>query len=115
MGKPSVRGYFHVMNAPLDQQTKAELISLLMEREQKLVHQQEELKSKDQRIDYLQQLLSRFNKQVYGQKRERFESKDQFMLPFEKSPELQQALEDTFKRSIFNSSLGEKKPLIGEF
>ena len=88
------------MNAPLDQLTKVELISLLMEREQKLVRQQEELKSKDQRIDYLQQLLSRFNKQVYGQKRERFESKDQLMLPFEKSPEQQQALEEELTQKV---------------
>jgi len=95
-----VGGYFHIMNAPLDQLTKVELISLLMEREQKLVRQQEELKSKDQRIDYLEQLLSRFNKQVYGQKRERFESKDQLMLPFEKSPEQQQALEEELTQKV---------------
>ena len=51
------------MNKPLDQLSKAELIALLGER--------------DQRIEKLEGILAKFQKMLFGQKRERFESPDQ--------------------------------------
>ncbi|WP_268037074.1 transposase, partial [Algoriphagus sp. PAP.12] len=64
------------MNKPLDQLTKAELIALLGE-------QSQQLESKDRRIEDLEGILAKFQKMLFGQKRERFESSDQLSLPFE--------------------------------
>jgi len=64
------------MESPLNQLSKAELIALLGVREQ--------------RIERLEGILAKFQKMLFGQKRERFESPDQLSLPFEPSAEQQQ-------------------------
>jgi hypothetical protein len=64
------------MNKPLNQLTNAELIALLGER--------------DLRIEKLEGLLAKFQRQLYSQKRERFESPDQLSLPFEPTADQQQ-------------------------
>lgn len=70
------------MNKPLNQLTQAELIALLGVREKELESQSRVIESKDQRIEKLEGLLAKFQRQLYSQKRERFESPDQLSLPF---------------------------------
>ena len=74
------------MNKPLDQLSKAELIALLGEREQ--------------RIETLEGILAKFQKMLFGQKRERFESSDQLSLPFETTDEQQQAMEQELTEKV---------------
>ncbi|GAB3655235.1 IS66-like element ISBf10 family transposase [Echinicola sediminis] len=76
--------YFRGMSKPLDQLTKAELISLLEKREQESVRRLEE---KEQEIDRLRGIVDRFARLAFAQKRERFEAnRDQLPLPFEADP-----------------------------
>jgi len=81
------------MNKPLDQLSTAELIALLGEREK-------ELESKDQRIEKLEGLVAKFQKMLFGQKRERFESPDQLSLPFEIPTEVQQVLQEELTQKV---------------
>lgn len=81
------------MNKPLDQLSTAELIALLGEREK-------ELMSKDQRIEKLEGLVAKFQKMLFGQKRERFESPDQLSLPFEIPAEVQQILQEELTQKV---------------
>ncbi|SDA97503.1 Transposase [Algoriphagus alkaliphilus] len=81
------------MNKPLDQLSTAELIALLGEREK-------ELESKDQRIEKLEGLVAKFQKMLFGQKRERFESPDQLSLPFETPAEVQQVLQEELTQKV---------------
>lgn len=81
------------MNKPLDQLSTAELIALLGEREK-------ELMSKDQRIEKLEGLVAKFQKMLFGQKRERFESPDQLSLPFEIPAEVQQARQEELTQKV---------------
>lgn len=74
------------MNKPLDQLTQAELIALLVER--------------DQRIEKLEGILAKFQKMLFGQKRERFESPDQLSLPFEIPTEVQQSLQEELTQKV---------------
>jgi transposase len=81
------------MNNPLDQLSNAELIALLGEREK-------ELESKDQRIEKLEGILAKFQRMLFGQKRERFESPDQLSLPFELPTEVQQSLQEELTQKV---------------
>jgi transposase len=81
------------MNKPLDQLTQAELIALLIEREK-------ELESRDQRIEKLEGILAKFQKMLFGQKRERFESPDQLSLPFEIPAEVQQIQQEQLTQKV---------------
>ncbi|WP_268037070.1 IS66 family transposase zinc-finger binding domain-containing protein, partial [Algoriphagus sp. PAP.12] len=81
------------MNKPLDQLTKAELIALLGE-------QSQQLESKDRRIEDLEGILAKFQKMLFGQKRERFESSDQLSLPFETPAEQQQVLQEELTEKV---------------
>ncbi|WP_338226524.1 IS66 family transposase, partial [Algoriphagus confluentis] len=74
------------MNKPLDQLSTAELIALLGER--------------DQRIEKLEGILAKFQKMLFGQKRERFESPDQLSLPFETTAEVQQVLQEELTQKV---------------
>jgi transposase len=74
------------MNKPLDQLSTAELIALLGER--------------DQRIEKLEGLVAKFQKMLFGQKRERFESPDQLSLPFETPAEVQQVLQEELTQKV---------------
>src|SRR5690606_22179197 len=85
--------YFQCMNKPLDQLSTAELIALLGEREK-------ELMSKDQRIEKLEGILAKFQKMLFGQKRERFESPGQLSLPFEIPAEVQQSLQEELTQKV---------------
>lgn len=81
------------MNKPLDQLSNPELIALLGEWEK-------ELESKDQRIEKLEGLVAKFQKMLFGQKRERFESPDQLSLPFETTAEVQQAMQEELTQKV---------------
>ncbi|MEB2782935.1 IS66 family transposase [Algoriphagus sp. C2-6-M1] len=81
------------MNNPLDQLSKTELIALLGVREQ-------QLESRDQRIEKLEGILAKFQKMLFGQKRERFESPDQLSLPFETAAEVQQAMQEELTQKV---------------
>lgn len=81
------------MNNPLDQLSNAELIALLGEREK-------ELESKDQRIEKLEGILAKFQKMLFGQKRERFESPDQLSLPFEIPTQVQQTMQEELTQKV---------------
>ena len=81
------------MNKPLDQLTQAELIALLGEREQ-------QLEFKDQRIEKLEGILAKFQKLLFGQKRERFESPDQLSLPFQTTAEQQQTSQQELTEKV---------------
>jgi transposase len=81
------------MNKPMDQLSTAELIALLGEREK-------ELMSKDQRIEKLEGLVAKFQKMLFGQKRERFESPDQLSLPFEIPTEVQQIMQEELTQKV---------------
>lgn len=81
------------MNKPLDQLSTAELIALLTQRER-------ELESKDQRIEKLEGILAKFQRMLFGQKRERFESPDQLSLPFELPTEVQQSLQEELTQKV---------------
>lgn len=81
------------MNQTLDQLSNAELIALLGVREK-------ELESKDERIGKLEGLLARFQKMLFGQKRERFESADQLSLPFETTTEDQQTAQQELTEKV---------------
>lgn len=74
------------MNKPLDQLSTAELIALLGER--------------DQRIEKLEGLVAKFQKMLFGQKRERFESPDQLSLPFEIPIEVQQSMQEELTQKV---------------
>lgn len=74
------------MDKPLDQLSKAELIALLGEREQ--------------RIEKLEGILARFQRMLFGQKRERFESTGQLGLPFETTAEQQQAIQEELTEKV---------------
>lgn len=74
------------MNKPLNQLTNAELIALLGER--------------DQRIEKLEGLVAKFQKMLFGQKRERFESPDQLSLPFETTAEVQQTMQQELTEKV---------------
>jgi transposase len=81
------------MNKPLDQLSTAELIALLGERDQVI-------ESKDQRIEKLEGIIARFQKMLFGQKRERFESPDQLSLPFEPTDEEQKQQQEQLTEKI---------------
>jgi transposase len=74
------------MNKPLNQLTNAELIALLGER--------------DLRIEKLEGLLAKFQRQLYSQKRERFESPDQLSLPFEPTADQQQTAQQELTEKV---------------
>ena len=74
------------MNKPLDQLNKAELIALLGER--------------DQRIEKLEGIIAKFQRTLFGQKRERFESPDQLSLPFEATAEQQKQQEEQLTEKV---------------
>lgn len=78
------------MESTLNQLSKAELITLLGVRESELAFRDKSIESKDQRIERLEGILAKFQKMLFGQKRERFESPDQLSLPFEPGAEQQQ-------------------------
>lgn len=95
------------MNKPLDQLTKAELIALLgmkdreLESKDKTIESKDKtIESKDQRIEKLEGILAKFQKMLFGQKRERFESSDQLSLPFDSTAEQQQALEQELTEKV---------------
>ncbi|SFH16298.1 zinc-finger binding domain of transposase IS66 [Algoriphagus hitonicola] len=88
------------MNQPLDQLTKTELIALLgmkqreLESKEKAIQSKDQaIESKDRRIEDLEGIIAKFQRTLFGQKRERFESSDQLSLPFEATAEQQQAME----------------------
>lgn len=90
------------MEVVLENYSKSELIALVLEHqkqasilEKKNAHQQNE-------ITFLKYRIEQLNRIAYGQKRERFESKDnpQPMLPFKMEQEQQQALEKEVVQKI---------------
>jgi len=81
------------MNKPLDQLSTAELIALLAQREK-------ELESRDQRIEKLEGLVAKFQRMLFGQKRERFESPDQLSLPFETPAGVQQSMQEELTQKV---------------
>ena len=88
------------MNKPLDQLSKAELIALLGEREKELESRDTSIESKDRRIEKLEGLVAKFQKMLFGQKRERFESPDQLSLPFEIPTEVQQSMQEELTQKV---------------
>jgi hypothetical protein len=71
------------MNNLLEHLSKTELITLLGDRDRDLVSKDLVIVSKDQKIEKLEGLLAKFQRMLFGQKRERFESPGQLSLPFE--------------------------------
>lgn len=88
------------MNKPLDQLTKAELIALLGMKQQELESKDKTIESKDRRIEDLEGILAKFQKMLFGQKRERFESSDQLSLPFEIPAEQQQTMQEELTEKV---------------
>jgi transposase len=95
------------MESPLNQLNKAELIALLGVRESELASRDKSIESKnqaiesrDQRIEKLEGILAKFQKMLFGQKRERFESPDQLSLPFELSTEQQQEAQQELTEKV---------------
>lgn len=95
------------MNRPLDQLTKTELIALLGVREKelesrtKLIEAKEQtIESRDRRIEKLEGILAKFQKMLFGQERERFESPDQLSLPFETTAEQQQTAQQELTKKV---------------
>jgi transposase len=84
--------YFRFLNNTLDQLSKTELIVLLGVWEKELESNTKVIECKDQRIEKLEGILAKFQKMLFGHKRERFESPDQLSLPFETTAEQQQEL-----------------------
>ncbi len=58
------------------------------------------IESKDKRIEKLEGLLARFQRQLYSQKRERFESPDQLSLPFEPTADQQQTAQQELTEKV---------------
>ncbi|WP_297338586.1 transposase, partial [Algoriphagus sp.] len=88
------------MNQPLDQLTKTELIALLGEREKELESRDKSIESKDRRIEKLEGIIAKFQRTLFGQKRERFESSDQLSLPFEATAEQQKQQEEQLTEKV---------------
>lgn len=88
------------MNKPLDQLSKAELLALLGEREKELESRDKAIESKDQRIEKLEGIIAKFQRTLFGQKRERFESPDQLSLPFETTAEQQKQQEEQLTEKV---------------
>lgn len=92
--------YFRSMNNPLDKLSKAELIALLGVRESQLASRDKSIESKDERIEKLEGILAKFQKMLFGQKRERFESPDQLSLPFETTAAQQQEAQQELDEKV---------------
>ena len=88
------------MNKPLDQLTKTELIALLGVREKELESRDQLIESKDRRIETLEGILAKFQKMLFGQKRERFEPPEQLPLPFETTAEQQETVQQELTEKV---------------
>lgn len=114
------------MEATLENYSKAELIALVRE-QKKQASESEKRSSKLERkaagleaeIDYLQHRIAQLNRIAYGQKRERFEQRDnnQSTLPFEIQEDQKQELAEevsqkiTYERKKSNPNHKGRKPL----